>query len=93
LHAFLTLLACSRKAPTERLPCSGVWRARAAVRGPAGDAAHSSVDRLSPNRPVPRRQTPLAENLRPTIRTARGWLIHRLFMARRGINCCAWAKN
>jgi hypothetical protein len=47
LHAFLTLLACSRKAPTERLPCSGVWRARAAVRGSAGDAAHSSVDRLS----------------------------------------------
>src|SRR5262245_47628080 len=88
----LILLASSREALTQRLPCSGVWRAYAALREWLAPRIHPSIG-LRPNRPVPQRQTPLAENLRSAIRTARGWRIHRLFMARCGINSCPWAHN
>src|SRR5262245_48473852 len=73
-----------QEAPTERLPCSGVWRPRAAVRDSVGGAARSSVDRLVAKSPrtattnaIGSKATPCSPN--------NAWLDHSSL-----VHCRAW---
>src|SRR6516164_9842920 len=72
-----------REAPTERLPCSGVWRPRAAVRDSAGGAAfirRSACRQIAPYRDDKRhwlKATPCSPN--------NAWLDHSSL-----VHCLAW---
>src|SRR5262252_3665871 len=56
-------------------------------------APRSSVDRLVAKSPRTATTNAIGSKLRPPVRTMRGWVIHRLFIAWPGINSCTWLST